>query len=85
MNVSEQALAAGFTHVKTLAGNVPLQLFFLRDALGMTFDAAAACIKSPARPATTFEEEQWELLGNPPCIGLLAWDKWPVVRVGSEP
>lgn len=80
MSIVNQAMAAGFTHVVTMGGNVPIEQFFLRDALGMTFDAERGVFLSPPRPASEFEIAMWEARGNPPMIGLQACDQWPLAK-----
>jgi hypothetical protein len=40
--IVSQALADGYTHVLTLSGPMPLQLFPLRDALGMKYEIGRA-------------------------------------------
>lgn len=76
MSIVQQALDAGFTHVATLGGLVPVEQFHLRDALGMTFDAKAQAIFGPWRPATTMEVYAYEARGGRPMIGLQGRDVW---------
>ena len=80
MNAADLALASGYTHVQTAGGRIPLQLFFLRDALGMQYDAERSMILSPPRPASDFEVSEWERRGNAPVIGLQARDQWPLLK-----
>lgn len=81
MAITASAQAAGFTHVKTMAGPVPIEQFHLRDAIGMTY--ADGVIYSPWRSATSFEASIWEQ-DHPPMIGLQARDSWACSVMAQE-
>lgn len=78
-----QALADGFRLVDTAGGLVPIEQFFARDWLGLSYapdyDGGPALL-SPERPATTFEEEMWLVKGNAPVLGLKARSVWPLQK-----
>ena len=82
MNITDTALGAGLTHVVTLAGPIPVELFHRRDALGCVADLAhpaGPCVLGPWRPATTAEEIAYEATGWRPQIGMRSRDRWALI------
>jgi hypothetical protein len=71
-SVIDLARADGFTHVKTLAGPIPLEQWWARDHIALTY--ADGVIYGPWRPATTAEEVVAEQAWGP-VIGVKARDK----------
>jgi hypothetical protein len=82
MSIVSQAQADGHTHCVTLAGPVPLEQFYARDALGWKYERGFIC--GPWRPATSLEELAFEAQGGIPQIGLQARDTFRCITCAEE-
>lgn len=86
MNIVDTAVAAGFTHVQTFGGPVPIEQFHLRDALGMAIDLddpRGPAVLGPWRPATSFEVVAYESKGGTPVVNLMARDRWALLAIAA--
>jgi hypothetical protein len=80
VSIVDQALAHGFTHVRTLAGWIPVEQFHQRDQACMEFDAERAAFFGPKRDARPHEVAAWERDGGRPSIALWARDQWDLTN-----